>query len=77
VVQHVRIGQNDVAFLRDGLAGIGGRVAVVGEHAEAIFEVLVEVMEFRELVLGEGLGGKRVQRAGVEFSRTAFNTGRL
>src|SRR6266704_560630 len=52
-VQHVRIGKNDVALFANRTAGIGGRVAVVSENAEAILQTLVEVVKFRELVLRE------------------------
>src|SRR4029077_10701179 len=64
-VQHVRIGQDDVAFLANGSARIGGSVAVVGENAEAVFETLVEVVKLGELVLRKRFGPEKVQRAGV------------
>ena len=76
-VQHVRVSQNDVTFFSDGLAGIGGRVAVVGENAEAIFEALVEVVEFRELVLREGFGGEEVQRASVGVFKDRVQDGQV
>src|SRR5713226_1007478 len=66
-VQHVRIGQDDVAFFANGFTGVGGGVAVIGENAEAIVEVLVEVMEFGELVLREGFGGEEVHRSGIRI----------
>ncbi len=64
-VQHVWIGQNDVTFFANGFASVGGRVAVVSENAEAVFQTPVEVVEFGELVLREGLGGEEVECAGA------------
>ena len=40
-VQHVRIGQDNVALLADGFARVAGRVTVVGEDADA-GEVLIQ-----------------------------------
>src|SRR5713226_1501489 len=64
-VQHVWVGQDDVTFFADGFASVRGCVAVVGENAEAIFQTLVELVKFGELVLREGLGGEEVECAGV------------
>ncbi len=64
-VQHVGIGENDLAFFADSFAGIGGRVAIVGENAEAIVETLIQIVEFGKLVLCKGFGGEQVERAGV------------
>ena len=64
-VQHVRVSQDDVALFANGFARIGGRVAVVGKNAEAVFQALVEIVEFGELVLREGLGWKKIERARV------------
>src|SRR6266481_4463104 len=50
-VQHVRIGQDNVALFANGSAGVGGRIAVVSVNPEAIVETLVEVVQFRELIL--------------------------
>ena len=66
-VQHVRIGQDDVPFFADGSARVGGSVAVISENAEAIVETLVEIVEFGELVLREGLGGEEVERAAIRI----------
>ena len=35
-VQHIRIRQHDVAFLANGFARVGGRVAIVSENAKAV-----------------------------------------
>src|SRR6266568_4247809 len=64
-VQHVRICKNEVALFANRTAGIGGRVAVVSENAEAILQTLVEVVKFRELILREGFCWEKIQRAPV------------
>ena len=66
-VQHIRIGQNDVALFADDLARVGGSVAVVGKHTEAVLKPLVQVMEFSQLVLREGFRGEEIQRARVRI----------
>src|SRR5438132_12793655 len=73
-VQQVRIGENDMAFFANGSARVGGRVAVVSENAEAIFQSLVEVVKFGELVLCESFCWKEIQRTGVGiFKRRVQN----
>ena len=64
-VEHVGIGEDEVAFFTDGFAGVAGRVAIVGEDAEAIVEAGIEVVEFGELILRQGFGGEEVEGAGV------------
>ena len=64
-MQHVRVGQDDVAFFANGFARVGGRVAVVGENAKAVLQALVEIVEFCELVLREGLRWKEIERARI------------
>ena len=64
-VQHVRVGQDHVAFFANGFARVGGSVTVVSEDAEAVLQALVEIVEFGELVLREGLGGKEIEGACV------------
>src|SRR5260370_39247665 len=64
-VQHVWIREDNVAFFANGFAGVGGRIAVVSENAEAIFQALIQVVEFGELVLCEGFSGKEIERARV------------
>jgi len=59
-VQHVRIAQDDVTFFADGFARVAGCVAIVGEDAETVVEALIQIVEFGELVLGEGFGGEEV-----------------
>ena len=64
-VQHVGIGEDQVALFADGFARVAGRVAVVGEDAEAVVEARVEVVQFGELVLREGFGREKIDGAGV------------
>src|SRR5216684_9045896 len=64
-VQHVRIGQDNVAFFANGSAGVTGRIAVVSVNPEAIFQALIQVVEFGELVLREGFSGKEIESARV------------
>jgi len=59
-VQHVRIRQDDVPLLADGLAGIARRVAVIREDAKPVFEPLVQVVELGELILRQRLGRKKI-----------------
>ncbi len=66
-VEHVRVGQDDVAAGPDGLAGVLGRVAVVGEDPDLLGQAPVDVVELGLLVLGQGLGREEVEgpRRGV------------
>ena len=64
-VQHVGIRQDHVAFFANGFSRVGGRVTIVGKNAETIFEALVQVVEFCELILRERLRGEKIKRACV------------
>ena len=64
-VQHVRIRQDDVAALADGLARVRSRIAIVGERAKAIVEPLGEIVQFRELVLRQRLDREEVEGARI------------
>ncbi len=64
-VQHVRIGENDVAFFANGFASVAGSVAIIGEHAKTILEPLIQVVKFGELVLCQGFGGEQIQGASI------------
>ena len=66
-VQHVRVGQHDVPALANGFARVGGRVAVIGEDAEAMVEARGQIMQFGQLILRQGFGGEQVQRARVRI----------
>ena len=45
-MQHVGIGENDVAVLADGLPRIRRGVAVVGENTECIAHPAPQVLQF-------------------------------
>src|ERR1700688_342571 len=45
-VQHVRIGQYDMAFFAYSFARVAGRVTVVGEDPKLVFEPLIQIMNF-------------------------------
>jgi hypothetical protein len=66
-VEHVGVGQDDVAAGPDGLAGVLGRVAVVGEDPDLLGQAGVDVVELGLLVLRQGLGREEVHgpRRGV------------
>ena len=66
-VQHVRVGQHDVAALANRLARVCRSIAVVGEDAEAIVETRGQIVQLGELVLRERFGGEEVQRARVQI----------
>ncbi len=59
-VEHVRVGQDDVALGPDGPPGVLRRVPVVGEDADLGGEELGDLVELGPLVLGQGLGREEV-----------------
>ena len=66
-MQHVGIGEHDVAALANRFARIRGCVAVIGKHAEAVIEPRREIVQFGELILGQRLGGEKIERARVRI----------
>ena len=66
-VQHVRIGENDMPVLADGLPRIGRRIAVIGENAERVAQPAPQILQLGQLVLSQRFGGKDVKRAGVRI----------
>ena len=52
---------------RIALRASAGRVAVVGENAEAVVQARGQVVQFGELILRQRLGGKEIQRARVRI----------
>ena len=76
-VQHVRVGENHVAALANGFARVAGRVAVIGEDAEAVIETRSEIVQFGELVLRQRLGGKEIQRARVGIFKHGVQHGQV
>ena len=65
LVQHVRVGDHDVAVQADGLACIAGGVAVEGEGLDAEIAGTIEFQQLGHLVLGQCLGREQVQRLGL------------
>ncbi len=76
-VQHVWVGQDDVALLADGFARVARRVAVIRENAKAIREPLVQIMKLRELILRQRLGGEEIQRAAVRAFQNRVQDGQV
>ncbi len=57
-VQHVGIGDHQIAARANGLARVLRRVAVVSKGAHFIAELLGPAIEFHQLVLRKRLGGE-------------------
>jgi len=64
-VQHVRICQDNVPAFPNRLSSVIRRVAIVGKHSKAVVEPLRKIMQFGELILGQGFGWKQVKGAGI------------
>ena len=60
-MEHVGVGEDDVAPRPDGLAGVLGGVAVIGEDADLLGKAGVGVVELGPLVVREGLRREKVQ----------------
>ena len=58
-VEHVRVRHDDVGFVANGAAGVGGSVAIVSVATERTPEGGVEALEFEALIFGEGFGGEQ------------------
>src|SRR5207245_2882114 len=76
-VQHVRIGENDVALFADRFARVGRRVAVIRENAEAVLQALVQVVKFGELVLRESFRRKKIECAGIGIFENRVQNGQV
>ena len=61
-VQHVRVGDDDVAGLSNRLPGADRRVAVVGVGFEVDLQGADQAMQFGELILRQCLGRKQIER---------------
>jgi hypothetical protein len=77
LVQHVGVGDHDVGARTDGLARVLRRVAVVREGPDVGAHGLDHAVELGQLVLGQGLGGKEVQRASVRVLQDAVEDGQV
>ena len=73
-VQHVRIGDHNVARLAHSTPSRAGRVPVVGIGLDVHAHGLDELVQFADLVRGQGLGGKKIERPGIKM---LLSTGRL
>ena len=62
LVQHVRVGDDDIALGAHGLARVAGRVAVERVRADTQFAGVVDFQNLRHLVLRQRLGGKEIER---------------
>ena len=62
-MQHVRVGDDQVAPRADGLASVLRRIAVVSERANFLAELFGPAIEFDELILREGFGGEEIKGA--------------
>ena len=63
-VQHVGIGDHQIAARANGLARVLRGVTVVGEGAHLVAKLLGPAIEFHQLVLRKGLGGEEIKCAG-------------
>jgi hypothetical protein len=63
-MEHVRIGQDDMAPGSYGFPGILGSITIIGKNPDFFGEELYDIVEFCFLVLGEGFGRKKVDRPG-------------
>ena len=68
-VQHVGVGDDDMARLPDRLPGAHRGVAVVGIGLEVDLHLPHEAMQLGQLVLGQRLGGKEIQRASFRIAQ--------
>ena len=66
-MQHVGVGDDDVAGGPDRAAGGGRRIAVVGKGLDVGVKRMDELLELVHLIGGQRLRGKQVQRAGVRL----------
>ena len=64
-VQHVGVGDDDVAGLADRLAGADRRVTVVRVGLEIDLHLTDEAVKLGQLILRQRLGRKQVERSGL------------
>ena len=57
-VKHVRVGDDQVSPRTNGFAGVLRGIAVVGEGANVGLQRIPQAVDFRQLILREGLGGE-------------------
>jgi hypothetical protein len=64
-MQHVGIADHDVSLGANGLAGVLGGVAIVRKGLDVFASELNQLVKLFHLILGQGLGGKKIKCAGV------------
>ena len=64
-MQHIRVGHHDVACLPHGAAGRGGRIPVVCISFDINTHAFDHVIQLADLVGGQGLCRKQIERPGV------------
>ncbi len=69
LVKHVRVGHHNVAAGTHGLARVAGGVAVEGKRLDPQLSGVVELIELRHLILGQGLGRKQIHGLGLLADR--------
>ncbi len=77
LVQHVRVGDDDVAVQADRLARVARRVAIEGEGFYAEVAGAVELQQLGHLVLRQRLGREQVQRLGTAGHRRGHHRQRV
>jgi hypothetical protein len=61
LMQHIRIGDNDISMRSYHLARVPWCIAIKGESPNSEVTHLVEFQQFRDLILGQGFGGKKIE----------------
>ena len=78
LMQHVRVRQDNAAFFPKPAPHVGRGVAVICAQYELEFRVqFTEAEQAPRLILGQGLGGKHVERCGVRRIQKGFQRGQL
>ena len=67
-MEHVRIGNHDMAAEPDRGSGISRRVPVIGKGGDRGVQRLDQGIQLMELVLGQGLGRKEIEGTGLGFT---------
>jgi hypothetical protein len=71
------IGEHDVGALADGLAGVLGRIAIVGECADLGAHLVDGGLQFVELIFGQGFGGEKIHGAGAGIGEQQVQDGQV
>ena len=76
-VQHVRVGDHDVAGLTNRLASADRCVAVIGVGLEVDLHLADEAVQLGQLVLGQRFGGKQIQGACFRIAEHRLEDGQV